>query len=139
MGDISAWWLVGATVFSSLLVGFFTHYLTKDRDIAARQAILNKEQDLRKHHFLGFLSRWKCQMYRQGDAEPYRFYHDTACEIAYEAGVIRADFKNGAAFDSLISTAMSFKRNEIEQDGQPPKREKIFHAIDAVIAFVESA
>ena len=97
-----------------ILVG---HYLTKDRDTRMRQAILDRESNIRRREFQRVVSRWRYRIERpptpdNNPEDPWMAFNAAMAEIISEFVMCDGDFNDSQPLRAAIeSTAKLEKRN----------------------------
>jgi len=143
IGDTAAWWGVGGAVLGALFSGFFTHYLTKDRDAAIRQSILDREADMRRRQFRKFLHCFRGRMERidHGDVvEIWRKYIELAPEFKGEVALVSGDFSDLMTFAKLADAIGGWRYEDVKKEAERQgtnMRQVICDSIDCLIKFVE--
>lgn len=111
------WRVAGPALFCTILTGFITHYLTKDRDAQARKAILEREADIRRRHFRRHVLRCRYVRERTPHNQPdevWRQYAQMAPDLLAEAALGDGDFRTSSEFKDLVRRAGEWRRNDAE-------------------------
>jgi len=84
-------------IASGLIGVFFGHYLTKDRDTRTREAILDREAEIRRRDFNRIITKWRCKLIysdrSDGTVTPRPTFNQAITEIMAEFALCGADFK----------------------------------------------
>ena len=145
IGGVAAWWGIGGTLIGALISGFCAHYLTKDRDVRMRKAILEKESDVRRREFRKFIVTSRSRLDRidhKDERAVWVKYTELAPEIRGEAALVEADYSDASRFSVLIETAAGWGDAALYQEARQRNtniRDVICDSIDAIITFTKNA
>jgi len=106
-------------IASGLIGMFFGHYLTKDRDAITRQAILDRESDLRRREFRRIIARYRSRIERPATPDhvpedPWPVFNEALTEIIAEATMCEGDFRDTKAITDAIDRATALRKKEAE-------------------------
>jgi hypothetical protein len=97
-------WLA-VPLLAALVGGYFGHRLASDRDLAGREAVLEKEADVRRRHFRKFALSVRFDLERHGDADAWKIYNSRAGELMAEGALVESDFTDPQEFKRLLEKA----------------------------------
>ena len=143
IGNAAAWWGIGGVILGAFLSGFFTHYLTKDRDATARRSILDRERDLRRRAFRKFLCTFRSRMDRTDDrneAGVWIKYTELAPEFRGESALVDGDFLDVERFTVLVETVGGWRIQDLRDAARKRQvtiRDVICDSIDELLAFTK--
>jgi hypothetical protein len=109
--------------FSGLLIGAFssivTHTLTKRRDLVTRNAILDRESELRRREFLRLVVRGCCSIRRpatpdHSPEDPWITYNIAITEISAEFAMCEGDFQDAAKVLSALQVAVALEKDQVD-------------------------
>ena len=119
------------------------HRLALKRDTIARQAIIDKEADIRRRAFLKFAHFFRGRMERvdyKDDIAVWREYVCLAPQFKGEVALVGGDFVDRVTFAKLADTIGGWPHEDVRSRAQKEKtnmRQIICDSIDRIIEFSE--
>lgn len=107
--------------FTGLLGAFVGHYLTKDRDVAARRAIDAREADIRRQSFRKFILRCGYSLERTNGGQPrlvWECYAAMAPDIMAEAVLVEGDVRDPEALRVAVRRAGEWRYADAETEAE---------------------
>ena len=106
-------------VASGLLGIFFGHRLAGDRDIRMRQAILDREAEIRRREFMRLVVRGCCRIQRpttpdHAPEDPWIAYNISITEISAELAISYGDFSDSTKIVDALSEAATLQKEQVE-------------------------
>jgi hypothetical protein len=106
-------------VASGLLGIFFGHRLAGDRDIRMRQAILDREAEIRRREFMRLVVRGCCRIQRpatpdHAPEDPWIAYNISITEISAEFAMCDGDFSDSTKIVDALSEAATLQKEQVE-------------------------
>lgn len=108
-------------IASGLIGVFLGHYLTKDRDVAARRAIASREADIRRRSFRKFILRCGYALERTNGGQPrsvWECYAAMAPDIMAEAALVEGDVHDPEALRAAVRRAGEWGYVDAETEAQ---------------------
>jgi hypothetical protein len=117
----TAWTAFGFSLLGILIGAIVAHYLTKDRDVAARKAILDREADIRRRHFRKHVLKYRYLLERTPHDRPddvWTRYSETAPDFLAEAAIVDGDFVPRDQFTAIVHRAGHWRRADAESSAR---------------------
>lgn len=119
--DFAALTNFGFAVAGALIGGLAAHYLTKDRDVAARRAIAAREADIRRRGFQKFILRCGYTLERTNGGQSrlvWECYAAMAPDILAEAALVEGDVHDPEALRSAVRRAGEWRYADAETEAE---------------------
>lgn len=136
--------MVWIPLLTCFLGALFGHLLTKNRDVIARNSILDRERDMRRRSFRRFLHYFRGRLervYWEDKAAVWKNYEELAPEFKGEAALVTGDFSDPAGFHRLADKVGGWPKHEVEtcaKEKNSTVYQVLLDSIDELITFTET-
>ena len=127
----SDWTSFAFALVGILIGGLVTHTFTKDRDARMRQAILDREAEIRRREFIRLIVRgcYRIQHPTTPDhapEDPWIAYNTSIGEIGSEFPMCEGDFQHAEWVSKALITASNLQKQDVEDkardSGKSPRQ-----------------